>query len=148
MTASAPASQPRATHAYPYNPASERHSNLPMIVPVALLVAAFTLIFSFSYVGSDQWYIGAVIAVVGLSIVLVMLFATEDRERKHRRELGLGWAFDKKLLVLGSLTAMAGMILLLYGASVLSSFVSLVVAGLGLGLVVAGVAMMVVSMRG
>ena len=118
-----------------------------MVIPVGILVLVVALIFAFSYYGAGDWYIGAAVIVVGVILVVLMFFISEAQDRKHHRP-PMVLKFDKRLFLLGALVSMVGMILVLVAGGVLSGFVSTVAVLMGVALLVGGVFMFLISLRG
>ena len=119
---------------------------LPMVIPVGILVMAIALILGFSYYGSDDWYIGVIVTVVGLVIVIMMFLVNEQQDRKHHRPPS-ALKFDRRFFVLGTLVTMGGMVVILVAGGVLSGLASTIFALMGAGLLVAGIFMFIMSFR-
>lgn len=119
---------------------------LPMVIPVGILVMVIALIFGFSYYRADDWYVGVAVTVVGVVIVVLMFFVNESQERKHHRPPPL--KFDKRIFLLGATVSMLGMSVMLLAGGVLSGFVSTIAVLMGVAMLVGGIFMFIMSLRG
>ena len=119
---------------------------IPMRVPVGILVLVISLIFAFSYYSAPDWYIGVIVAMVGVSIVVLMFIAGEYADQKHHRP-SIIMRLDRTLFLAGAIVATGGMALMLVAGGALSGFALTVVVLLGVGLLVCGVFMFIMSLR-
>lgn len=120
---------------------------LPMVIPVGILVMVISLIFGFSYYRAGDWYVGVAVTVVGLVIVVLMFFVNESQDRKHHRPPS-PLRFDKRMFLLGVTVSMLGMTVMLLAGGVLSGFVATIAVLMGVAMLVGGIFMFIMSLRG
>jgi len=116
---------------------------------VALLILTLTLIFSFPYLVSEDWTIGALIAAAGVGIVAVVLYLGGRRELELHRKYGQGWLFDRKNMLLGFMVLIAGIMMIVLGGPLSSvAIISAYIMVLGVAFVFAGIFWIIVGLRG
>jgi len=122
-------------------------ANLPTIVPVGIMVFILTMIISFAYYTSDQWWIGEVIGLVGIALVAVMFFVNERQDKIHQAARGGAWTFDKRFFLVGEISAAVGITLVLAGGASLSGILAGAASLFGVALLIAAFFMIIVSLK-
>jgi uncharacterized membrane protein len=119
---------------------------MPMVIPVGILVLVIALLFAFSYYGAGDWYIGVIVTFIGVALVVVMFAVAEQADRTHHRP-PISTRYDRSLFLLGCVVAAGGMMVMLIAGGVLDGLASTIVLLMGLGILVAGVLMFILSLR-
>jgi len=128
---------------------AQRRAQPMTIGLVALLILILVLIFSFPYLISEDWTIGALIAAVGVGVVAVMVYLGGRRELEHHRKYGQGWLFDKRNMLLGFMFLIAGIVMIVLGGPLSSvAVLSVYIMVLGVAFLFAGIYWIIVGLRG